>query len=105
MRQVTTPDGRALTVRDGGDPSGVPVLVLNGTPSSSLFFDSHVRDAERRGIRFVAYARPGYEESTRHAGRSVADCARDVVAVCDALGIGRFCVWGVSGGGPHALAV
>ena len=28
----------------------------------------------------------------------------DVVAIADALGLGRFGVWGVSGGGPHALA-
>jgi pimeloyl-ACP methyl ester carboxylesterase len=38
------------------------------------------------------------------AGRSVADCANDAASVCDALEIGQFCVWGVSGGGPHALA-
>src|SRR5207248_4492904 len=31
-------------------------------------------------------------------------CAADITAVCDALGIDRFCVWGISGGGPHALA-
>ena len=37
-------------------------------------------------------------------GRKVADCAADIAAVCDSLDIERFCVWGVSGGGPHALA-
>jgi pimeloyl-ACP methyl ester carboxylesterase len=99
-----TADGRALTVRDGGDPDGVPVLCFSGTPGSSLLYEPHVRDAEEKGIRLFSYDRPGYGGSTRNKGRNVADCAGDVTAVCDALGVDRFCVWGISGGGPHALA-
>ncbi len=34
----------------------------------------------------------------------VADVAADAVAVADAAGLGQFAVWGVGGGGPHALA-
>jgi pimeloyl-ACP methyl ester carboxylesterase len=34
----------------------------------------------------------------------VADCATDVAAIADALGIERFLTIGASGGGPHALA-
>ena len=104
VQSVTTPDGRTLTVREGGDPDGVPVLFIAGTPGSSLLIGETVRDAEERGIRLFAYDRPGYGGSTRRPGRTVADCAPDIEAVADALGIGRFCVWGVSGGGPHALA-
>jgi pimeloyl-ACP methyl ester carboxylesterase len=104
MQSVTTPDGRTLTVWEGGDPGGVPVLAHNGTPMSSLLYEPHVRDAEEKGIRLFSYDRPGYGASTRNKGRTVADCADDVVAVCDALGVERFCVWGISGGGPHALA-
>lgn len=104
MRSVTGPGGRTLTVREGGDPQGVPVLVLGGTPASSLLYEPHLRDAEEKRIRLISYDRPGYAGSTRNEGRSVADCAEDVAAVCNALGIERFCVWGVSGGGPHALA-
>jgi pimeloyl-ACP methyl ester carboxylesterase len=103
-RTVTTPDGRTLTVREGGDPGGVPVLVHPGTPGSSLLYGPHLRDAEERGIRLFSYDRPGYGGSTRQPGRSVADCAADVATVCDALGVERLCVWGASGGGPHALA-
>jgi pimeloyl-ACP methyl ester carboxylesterase len=105
MRTVATGDGRSVTVREGGDPNGVPVLALGGTPGSSLFHPPHVRDAETRGIRLFSYDRPGYGGSTRQAGRTVADCAADVAAVFDAVGIDRFCVWGISGGGPHALAL
>jgi pimeloyl-ACP methyl ester carboxylesterase len=34
----------------------------------------------------------------------VADCAADVQAIADDLGIGRLVTWGISGGGPHVLA-
>ena len=104
MRTVTTHDGRTLTVREGGDPSGAPVLTISGTPGSSTLYEPHVRDAVEEGIRLFSYDRPGYGRSTRHKGRTVADCAADIVAVADALEIERFCVWGISGGGPHALA-
>ncbi len=104
MRSVITADGRTLTVREGGAPGGIPVLVHNGTPGSSVLYEPHVRDAGEKGIRLFSYDRPGYGGSTRQKGRTVADCAEDVAAVCDALGVERFCVWGISGGGPHALA-
>jgi pimeloyl-ACP methyl ester carboxylesterase len=104
MRSVTTPDGRTLTLREGGDPNGFPVLSISGTPGSSTLYPPHTHDAAERGIRLFSYDRPGYGGSTRHKGRTVADCAADIVAVCDALGVGKFGVWGISGGGPHALA-
>jgi pimeloyl-ACP methyl ester carboxylesterase len=105
MRSVAATDGRTLTVREGGDPAGFPVLSISGTPGSSTIYPPHARDAEERGIRLFSYDRPGYGGSTRLKGRTVADCAADISTVCDALDIDRFCVWGVSGGGPHALAV
>jgi pimeloyl-ACP methyl ester carboxylesterase len=104
MLSVTTADGRTLTVREGGDPDGVPIIAHAGTPGSSMLYPPHVKAAEDAGVRLISYDRPGYGGSTRMEGRNAADCAVDVAAVCDALEIGRFCVWGVSGGGPHALA-
>jgi pimeloyl-ACP methyl ester carboxylesterase len=104
MRSVLTADGRTLTVREGGDPAGFPVLFISGTPGSSTIYPPHARDAEERGIRLFSYDRPGYGGSTRLKNRTVADCPVDISTVCDALDIDRFCVWGVSGGGPHALA-
>jgi pimeloyl-ACP methyl ester carboxylesterase len=104
VRTVAAADGRTLRVREAGVPDGVPVLAQHGTPLSALLYPPHVLDAEAKGIRLIAYDRPGYGGSDRHEGRAVADCAADVEAICDALGIGRFCTWGFSGGGPHALA-
>jgi pimeloyl-ACP methyl ester carboxylesterase len=93
-----------LAVAEGGDPNGVPVVVHHGTPGSGIHYSPLVEDAEAKGIRLIGYDRPGYGGSTRLRGRDVAACAADVAAICDALGIDRFCTWGISGGGPHALA-
>jgi pimeloyl-ACP methyl ester carboxylesterase len=103
-RDVPTPDGRTLHVYEAGDPRGAPVLVHHGTPGSGLLAEAWSQDAHTRGIRLVGMDRPGYGGSDRHQGRSVADVAADSAAVADALEVGSFRTWGVSGGGPHALA-
>jgi pimeloyl-ACP methyl ester carboxylesterase len=97
-------DGRVLEawVSDGSSPTAV--LVQFGTPCAGVPYAPLVAAATRRGIRFATYSRPGYGSSTRHEGRSVGDCADDVVAVAEALGLERLHVVGWSGGGPHALA-
>src|SRR4051794_30899526 len=101
---VVTPDGRSLCVDSAGDPAGRPVLVHHGTPSSRLMLASWVRDAEQRGIHLLSYDRPGYGGSAAQPGRNVADCTQDVRVIAAAFGIRRLAVWGISGGGPHALA-
>jgi pimeloyl-ACP methyl ester carboxylesterase len=103
-RPIRTPDGRIVTVREGGDPAGLPVIVHHGTPASGYLYPRWVAAAEAQGIRLIGYDRPGYAGSTRHPGRLVADCAADVEAIADALALERFATWGISGGGPHALA-
>jgi pimeloyl-ACP methyl ester carboxylesterase len=101
---VTTGDGRVLAVQEAGDPAGLPVVVHYGTPMSRQLYGPHAADAARRGLRLISYDRPGYGGSTPQPGRIVADCAADVLAVCESLGLSRIAVWGISGGGPHALA-
>ena len=101
---VQAADGRRLRVEDGGDPSGKPVLMHHGTPGAGLLYAPDEADARERGIRLIAYDRPGYGGSTPQPGRTVADCAADVRAIARALDIDRLGVWGISGGGPHALA-
>jgi pimeloyl-ACP methyl ester carboxylesterase len=101
---LTTSDGRVIAWVDGADPNGYPVIGLHGTPGCRLSRwpdDSVYAEA---GVRYVTTDRAGYGLSSRHRGRSVADEARDVLAVADALEFHRFAVVGGSGGGPHALA-
>jgi pimeloyl-ACP methyl ester carboxylesterase len=104
QRTARTPDGRILAIEEAGDPDGRPVLVHNGTPNSRHLYSPHAIDAAVRGLRLISYDRPGYGGSTPQPGRSVADCAADVRAICSELGIDRLAMWGVSGGGPHVLA-
>jgi pimeloyl-ACP methyl ester carboxylesterase len=103
-RVVETPDGRKLAVQESGDPAGRPVLVHMGTPNSRQLYGPNRTDAAARSLRLISYDRPGYGGSTPQPGRTHADCAADVRAICAALEIGRLGIWGISGGGPHALA-
>lgn len=103
-RTVTTPDGRILAVEEAGDPGGRPVLVHNGSPNSRHLYGPHAADAAERGLRLISYDRPGYGGSAPQPGRSHASCAADVRAICASLGIGQLGIWGISGGGAHALA-
>jgi pimeloyl-ACP methyl ester carboxylesterase len=80
------------------------VVWHHGTPNIGAPPEPLFPAAERHGIRWVSYDRPGYGGSTSHPGRDVASAAADVAALADALGIDRFAVMGSSGGGPHALA-
>jgi len=97
-------DGRWLRVMEDGDPDGVPLITLHGTPGSRVLLPAVVRSATERGICLIGYDRPGYGGSTPAPGRTVADAAADVEAIADGLGLERILVDGVSGGGPHALA-
>ncbi len=99
-------DGRSLAYEEIGDPAGLPIFVIHGTPGCRL--SGRHPDPSRvsaAGLRLITYDRPGYGGSGRHRGRSVVDCVSDLAAIADELGIDRFAITGGSGGGPHALAV
>jgi pimeloyl-ACP methyl ester carboxylesterase len=95
---------RIITIYDDGPSDGPVILCHHGTPAAGGPLPSWVTDAAARGARFVCYDRPGYGDSTPVPGRTVADAASDSAAIMDALGVRRFTTWGISGGGPHALA-
>jgi pimeloyl-ACP methyl ester carboxylesterase len=96
--------GRRVRYEEFGPAGGAVVFVAHGTPGSRLGVRPSDGALHRLGIRAVTYDRPGYGESDRAAGRTVADAAGDVAAIADAVGAERFAVYGISGGGPHALA-
>jgi pimeloyl-ACP methyl ester carboxylesterase len=104
QRAARTSDGRTLAIEEDGDPNGRPVLVHGGTPNSRHMYPPTAIDAAARGLRLIGYDRPGYGGSAPRPGRTVADCAADVRAICAELGIERLAMWGISGGGPHVLA-
>lgn len=96
--------GGRLVVEDAGPRNGEVLVFHGGTPGTGSLYEPNLEAGAARGIRHVSYARPGYGGSDRHPGRTVADCAADVTAIADQLGIERFYTCGQSGGGPHALA-
>lgn len=103
---IQTLDRRWVAYEQIGDPAGTPVFVLHGTPGSRFSGQHpHPERVTRVGLRVITYDRPGYGRSTRQPGRSVVDCVAEVAAIADELDFERFAVTGVSGGGPHALAV
>jgi pimeloyl-ACP methyl ester carboxylesterase len=103
-REFTLPDGRTLEYVEAAEAGGPVLLAHHGTPGSGRFHRTEVEAAQRLGARLVTYSRPGYAGSSPQPDRSIADAAVDVAALLDALGADRFATYGVSGGGPHALA-
>jgi pimeloyl-ACP methyl ester carboxylesterase len=106
-REVTVlrlEDGRELAYAEYGDPQGAPVIGFHGTPGSHRQVEPSDAAARAEGVRLVAPDRPGYGHSTYDAHRRLVDWPRDVERLADHLGLARFGVFGVSGGGPHAAA-
>ena len=101
---VPTPDGRSLDLYLAGPAHGDVLLFHSGTPGVPIPYEPMTAAAAERGLRYVAFSRPGYGSSTRRPGRSVGDDADDVVTVLDHVGAATAVTVGWSGGGPHALA-
>lgn len=95
-------DGRELSWAEMGDPAGYPVFAFHGTPGSRRQVLVDPAPALAAGARLIAPDRPGRGSSTWQSRRTFAGWARDVAELADHLGIDRFAVLGISGGGPHA---
>lgn len=99
---IELPHGRDLAWLEAGDPGGTPVFVFHGTPGSRLQVSMSDADAAAAGVRLIAPDRPGYGHSTFVRRRQLIDWPDDVRRLADHLGIDRYAVAGISGGGPHA---
>ena len=103
-RILVLSNGRRIGCAEYGDPEGLPVLALHGTPGSRLMFALTDRSARERGVRIIAPERPGYGLSDVRHAPGLQQSAEDIAAVADIYGLGRFALIGVSGGGPFAVA-
>jgi len=101
---ITLADGRTLGFSVFGDPDGVPVIALHGTPGSRLKFADSDEVARRLGLRLISVDRWGYGLSSPHSDGTLTDFGADMVVLADRLGLGQCVVTGVSGGGPYAVA-
>lgn len=103
---VVIPDGgrsRVVAVHECGDPAGTAIIHFHGTPGSRLELDFGGGLAADAGVRLIGFDRPGYGASDP-GPISVTGMARDVGAIADHLGLGRFGVSAWSGGTAFALA-
>ena len=100
---------RTMTLDDVGDPGGIPVLYLHGTPDSRLARPADDGLAAVAGVRLLALDRPGYGGSDPLPPRGAAlwpeALAADISAVLDAVGVERCLVLAWSGGALAALAL
>lgn len=101
---LTLQDGRGLAYDEYGDPQGVPLFFFHGMPGSRLTGELGDPAAKKLGIRIISADRPGYGRSGFQPRRAFLDWPRDIVAMADSLGIERFALAGVSGGGPYVAA-
>jgi pimeloyl-ACP methyl ester carboxylesterase len=99
------PDGRALTYAEYGSSGGKPVFYFHGQSGSRL--EPALLDANafgKAGIRLIACDRPGMGGSDFQPGRGFSHWPVDILALADCLGLGKFGVFGVSGGGGYVAA-
>jgi pimeloyl-ACP methyl ester carboxylesterase len=103
-RLVELPDGRRMALDDRGDPHGVPVLYVHGTPDSRLARHPDDSLAATAGVRLLATDRPGIGASDADPAATPTSVADDLAALLDALGVDRAGVVSWSTGAIHALA-
>lgn len=104
---VRTADRRAVGYYEYGDPNGIPLLALHGTPACGAGFAWADDRARAHGIRLLAPDRPGVGASDRWppgVNIRVDAYSPELRAFADALELPTFAVLGYSGGGPYALA-
>ncbi len=88
-----------------GDPSGVPVMFVHGTPDSRLARHPDPTVVADLGVRLVAVDRPGFGHSTADPAASPTGWATSVTAVLDHLGLDTAHLLAWSAGTIWALGV
>jgi pimeloyl-ACP methyl ester carboxylesterase len=103
-RAIQLRDGRRLGYAEEGDPGGRPLLYFHGWPGSRVEGRLGDEAARANGVRLIALDRPGMGLSDYQPRRTLVDWPDDVIQAAAALGLDRFAVLGISGGGPYAAA-
>ena len=103
-KTIKLKDGRKLGYVDLGKSDGKPLFHFNGFPGSRLEVTILADEAIKKNIRVIGIDRPGMGLSDFKKNRTLLDWPDDVVELADALGIDKFAVEGISGGGPYVAA-
>ena len=102
---LSLPDGSRVGIADYGAPDGAPVLALHGAPASRLMFSVADVAACAANFRIIAPDRPGYGLTDVDRNPTLDRRAEWLEKVADALGLDRFAILAISGGGPYATAL
>lgn len=108
VRRLRVAGGRTLRYLDTGVPGRRTIVFFGGLATSVGAFSltEFARSTrESLGLRAVSVERNGFGETIFDARRGYEEGADDVLAVLAALGIERFAIVAVSGGGPYAAAL
>ena len=84
--------------------SAPTILYFHGFPGSRLECSIAVPYAQAHSFRLVSIDRPGMGLSSFQQSRTFSDWPKDVLELVDHLKIDKFCMLGVSGGSPYAIA-
>lgn len=102
---IAVGEDRQISFAEFGNPQGRAVFWLHGTPGARRRIPTEARTfAARKNIRLIGIDRPGIGSSTPYQYENVLGFTDDLRTIADTLGINRFAVIGLSGGGPYTLA-
>ena len=102
---IAVGEDRQIGFAEFGNPQGRAVFWLHGTPGARRQIPTEARSfASRNNIRLIGIDRPGIGSSTPYQYENVLGFTEDLRTIADTLGINRFAVIGLSGGGPYTLA-
>lgn len=101
---ISLRDGRKMAYAEYGQPDGVPIVWLHGTPGAHLVASGVTDRARKYGVRLLAPVRPGFGLSDPKPGHSIVKWSDDLLELMDQLSLLKFGVLGASGGVPYALA-
>jgi len=99
--QIILKDSRKLGYSIYGDPDGKPVFYFHGFPSSRIEARDIGEMVKDQNVKIISADRPGYGLSDFMPDRKLLDWPDDVLELADHLGINKFSILGVSGGGPY----
>jgi len=95
----------ALAHDEAGPRDARPVVLLHGSPVDRRMWRPQLDELASEGYRVLAPDLRGHGRSPLPAGPwTLEDCAADVLALADRLGLERFVLGGLSVGGMVALA-
>ena len=100
-------NGKAVAYIDEGEKTWPAVVFFGGSGTSVRIFaiTEFLRRLRRQlKLRFISVERDGFGQTALTKGWSYADYAAEIEEVLGHLGVGKFALVGISGGGPYLTA-